>query len=65
MATVLEEYTTKEQNSVVCFLLAKGTNAKDILKEFFSVYGWKCLSPKVVHNWVVNVSLMTKTLKRR
>jgi hypothetical protein len=33
MATVLEEYTTEEQRSVVLFFLwAKGLNAKDIHK---------------------------------
>jgi hypothetical protein len=32
MATVLEEYTTEEQRSVVHFLWAKGLNAKDIHK---------------------------------
>jgi hypothetical protein len=32
MATMLEEYTTAEKRSVVCFLLAKGLNAKDINK---------------------------------
>jgi hypothetical protein len=26
----------------------------------FPVYGWKCLSRKWVHNWVADVSLMTK-----
>jgi hypothetical protein len=32
MVTVLEEYTTKEQHSVVRFLWAKELNAKDIHK---------------------------------
>jgi hypothetical protein len=32
MATVPEEYSTEEQNSVVLFLWAKGLNAKDIHK---------------------------------
>jgi hypothetical protein len=32
----------------------------DIHKEMFSVYGGTCLSRKVVHNWVADVSLMTK-----
>jgi hypothetical protein len=32
MATVLEEYTTEEQLSVVRFLWAKGLYAKDIHK---------------------------------
>jgi hypothetical protein len=52
MATVLEEYITEEQRSVVRFLWAKGLNAKDIHKEIFPVYGGKCLSRKVVHIWV-------------
>jgi hypothetical protein len=60
MATVLEEYPAEEQRSVVRFLWAKGHNAKNIYKEMFPVYGGKCLSPKAVHNWVVNLSLMTK-----
>jgi hypothetical protein len=38
MATVLEEYTTEEQLSVVHFLWAKGPNAKDIHEEMFPVY---------------------------
>jgi hypothetical protein len=37
MATVLEEYPTEEQSSVVRFLWAK-----DIHKEMFPVYGQKC-----------------------
>jgi hypothetical protein len=64
MATVLE-CTTEEQYSVVRFLWVKGLNAKDIHKEMFPVYGGKCLSRKAVHNWVADVSLMTKGLKRR
>jgi hypothetical protein len=46
------------------FLWAKGLNTKDIHKEMFPVCGGKCLSHKAVHNWVANVSLMTR-LKRR
>jgi hypothetical protein len=65
MATVLEVYTNEEQRLVVCFLWAKGHNAKYIHKEMFSVYGGKCLSRKANHNWVTNVSLMAKSLKRR
>jgi hypothetical protein len=65
MATVLEECSTEEQHSVVRVLWTKGLSAKDIHKEMFHVYGGKCLSLKAVHNWVANVSLMTKTLKRR
>jgi hypothetical protein len=64
MATVLEEYTTEDQRSIVRFLWTKGLNAKDIHKEMFPVYGGKCLSRKAVHNLVTNVSLMTKRLKR-
>jgi hypothetical protein len=32
MATVLDQFTTKEQRSVMRFLWAKGLNAKDIHK---------------------------------
>jgi hypothetical protein len=46
MATVLEEYTTKEQRSVVRFLWEKGLNAKDVHKEMFPLYGGKNLSCK-------------------
>jgi hypothetical protein len=56
MATVLEEYTTEEQHSVVPFLLTKELNAKDILKEKFPVYGGKYLPRKGVHNWVEKFS---------
>jgi hypothetical protein len=35
MVTVLKEFTTEEQRSLVRFLRAKGLNAKDILKEMF------------------------------
>jgi hypothetical protein len=52
MATVLEEYTSEEQRSVVYFLWAKGLNTKGIHKEIFPVYGGKCLSLKAVHNLV-------------
>jgi hypothetical protein len=34
-------------------------------KEMFSVYVRKCLLRKAVHNWVANISLMTKRLKQR
>jgi hypothetical protein len=64
MATFLEEYTTEEQRSLVRFLWAKELNAKDIHKEMFPVYGGECLSRKSVHNWVTNVCLMAKWLKR-
>jgi hypothetical protein len=65
MATVLEECTTEQQSSVLLFLWAKRLNAKDIHKEMFPVYGGKNLSRKAVHNWVANVSLITRRLKRR
>jgi hypothetical protein len=44
-------------------LWIKGLNVKDIHKEIFPVYNGKCVSSKAVHNWVANVSLMTKRLK--
>jgi hypothetical protein len=68
MATMLEEYITEEQRSVLRFLWAKGLNAKDIHKEMFLVFGGKCLSRKAVQNWVeklVKILLITKRLKRR
>jgi hypothetical protein len=37
MMTVLYEYATEEQRSVVSFLWTKGLNAKDIHKEMFPV----------------------------
>jgi hypothetical protein len=49
-------------------LCVKGLNARDIHKEMFAVYSGKSLLRKAVHNWVrnvVNVSMMTKRLKRR
>jgi transposase len=52
VATVLGEYTTEVQRSVVRFLWAKGLEVNDIDKEIFLVYGRKCLSRKAVHNWV-------------
>jgi hypothetical protein len=49
---MLEGYPTEEQRSIVPFLWAEGSNAKDIHKDMFPVYGGKCLSRKAVHNWV-------------
>jgi hypothetical protein len=54
--TVLEEYTTEKQRSVMRFLWARRLNAKDIHKEMFYVYGGKCLSRKAVHKWVEKFS---------
>jgi hypothetical protein len=62
---VFEECTKDKESSVVRFLWARKLNAKDIHKELFPVYGGKCLSLKAVHNWLANVSLMAKSLKRR
>jgi hypothetical protein len=65
MVTVLKEYTNEEQYSAVRFLWAKELTAKDIRKEMFPVYGEKLLSYMAFHNWVPNILLMTKRLKRR
>jgi hypothetical protein len=65
MATVLEEFITEEQRSVVRFLWAKGLGAKDIHKEMFHVYSGKCFSRKSVHNWADKIILKTKRLKLR
>jgi hypothetical protein len=54
-ATVLEEYNTEEQRSVVPLLWAEGLNAMDMHKEMFPVYGGKCLY-KAVNNWVEDFS---------
>jgi hypothetical protein len=56
MTTMLKEYTTAEQRSVVCFMWAKGLNAKDIHKAMFPVYGGKCLLCKVFQNQVEKFS---------
>jgi hypothetical protein len=67
MATVLEDYATEEQRSVVRFLCSKGLNARGIHKEMFLFTGGKCLSLKAVHNWVEKRSkflTITKKLKR-
>jgi hypothetical protein len=57
MTTVLEEYPTEEQRSVMrFFFVGKGLSAEDIHKEMFRVYGGKCLSRKAVHNWVEKFS---------
>jgi hypothetical protein len=56
MATVLEEYSTEKEHSVVRFLWARELNAKDIHQEIFPVYGGKCLPCKAVHNWVEKFS---------
>jgi hypothetical protein len=53
---VLEECHTKEQCSVVRFLWTKQLNALDIHKEMFPLYGEKCVSCKVFHNWVEKFS---------
>jgi hypothetical protein len=60
---MLEECNTEDQHSVR-FLWAKGLNARDIHKEMFPVYGGKCISYKMVHNWAANASLMMKRLKQ-
>jgi transposase len=52
MTTVLAEFTTEEQRSVVRFLWAKGLNVNDVHKEMFPVYVGKCLSRKAIHNWI-------------
>jgi hypothetical protein len=65
MVTVLVECTTEELCSVVRLLCAKGHNAQVIHKEIFPVYDGKCLSRKVVHNWVAKISLVKKRLKRK
>jgi hypothetical protein len=65
MATVLEEQSTKEQHSVLHFLLwSKGLNVKDINKHFSSLH-WKMFVMKSGSTLVAIVSLMKKRLKWR
>jgi hypothetical protein len=52
----VEERNIEEQRSVVRFLWAKRLSEKDIHKEMLPVYGGKCLSRKVVHNWAKKFS---------
>jgi hypothetical protein len=56
MATVVEEYSTEEQRSVLLLPWAKGLKAKDIHKEMFPVNCGEYLSRKAVHNWVEKFS---------
>jgi hypothetical protein len=55
MATVLEN-TIKKSAFRLHFLWAKVLTAKDIHKKMFLVYGGKCLSRKLVHDWVKKFS---------
>jgi hypothetical protein len=47
------------------FLDGKRIQCKGYSLKMFPVHGGNCLSRKAVYNWVENVSLMTKRLKRR
>jgi hypothetical protein len=49
MATVLEDFTTEEQRSVVRFLWAKGLNAKDIC--FLLLVGSVCGVKRFTFRW--------------
>jgi hypothetical protein len=71
MATVLEEYTTDEQRSVVRFLWAKELNAKKkkiFLKKCFTFMVGSVFRVERFTSGsrnMANVTLMTKKLKRR
>jgi hypothetical protein len=43
MATVLEDCTTEEEQHSLVHFRRQNDSAKNIKKEMFSVYGWKCL----------------------
>jgi hypothetical protein len=66
MVTVLEEYITAEQRSVVCFLWAKGLNAKYIHTDIIPVFVGKCRVKMFTTGSrnVADISMMTKRLKR-
>jgi hypothetical protein len=52
MEIVLEDFTMEEQRYIVSFLWTKELNVKDVHKEMFPVYGWKCLSRKAINSWI-------------
>jgi hypothetical protein len=56
MGTVLEEYTSEGQRSLLRVSWAKGISANDIHKEIFPVYGEKCFSRKALLNWAEKFS---------
>jgi hypothetical protein len=57
MATVLEEYTTEDQRSVVRFFCGqKNTMNRIFIKKMFPIYSGKCLSRKAIHTWVEKFS---------
>jgi hypothetical protein len=66
MATMLEDYTTEEQRSLVRVLWTKGLIANDMHKEMIPVYGGRCdfypFGPLKI-TFLANVSLMAKRLK--
>jgi hypothetical protein len=66
MVTVLEGCTTEEQCSFVCvFYGQKNTVQRIFMKKcFLFMMGSVCLR-KVVHNWLADIFLLTKRLKRR
>jgi hypothetical protein len=49
MTTVIEEYPTEEQRSVLLFM-GSGIQCKGYSKEIFPVYGGKCFLRKAFHN---------------
>jgi hypothetical protein len=55
MAIVFRECIAEEQRSVVR-LLWQDNSMQRIHKEMFPLYGWKCLSRKMVHNWIEKFS---------
>jgi hypothetical protein len=68
MVTVLEEYTTEDERSVVLFMWEEGLKAKDIRKEMFPVYGGKCLSRKAAKNslkYVRKLQMMPDQMRKR
>jgi hypothetical protein len=56
MATMLEQFTIKEQRSVVRFLWEKRLNAKDVYRETFPVYGnqYDRTNSKQPHSFIGN-----------
>jgi hypothetical protein len=55
MATVFEKCTLNS-SVLSCVFVGKRPSSKGIYNKIFTVYGGKCLSRKVFHNWVENFS---------
>jgi translation initiation factor 1 (eIF-1/SUI1) len=65
MATVLEGCTSEEERSVVIFERRKDTVQRILIKKCFLFTAGSVCRVKRLTNESINISLMTKRLKRR